>query len=116
MDYATHGIFVIRHVKHGTRKSAGVMWRGSITTTYNQLIKLLGEPTITRPTSDGKTQRQWVIYFRDEIFTIYDWKVYDINIVTTTLNEFQVAGFTEATEFIERINHYIGELENVNNF
>ena len=62
----------------------GTSKKGEIEATYDQLVKVLGEPTLDEEkdpySGDGKTNVEWV--FRDldgEHFTIYDWKTYDIN-------------------------------------
>lgn len=54
----------------------GTSLKGYITTTYDQLLKVFGEPT-----SQGgdKTNVGWELEFYDgTVATIYDWKTFDI--------------------------------------
>ena len=43
-------------------------------TTYDQLVNTLGEPTFPFASGDNKVQKEWVIEFKEVIFTIYDYK------------------------------------------
>ena len=52
----------------------GTSFMGCITTTYDKLVELFGEPM--EGSDDGKTTAEWVIEFEDgEVATIYDWKI-----------------------------------------
>ena len=73
--------------------------------TYNQLVKVLGEPTLDEEkdpySGDGKTNVEWV--FRDldgEHFIIYDWKTYDEDYTTTLNQTWNVGGKVYAGEFV----------------
>ena len=41
---------------------------------YNQLVGVLGEPTYIGESGDGKVNIEWVVEYKGEVFTIYDWK------------------------------------------
>jgi len=43
---------------------------------YNQLVEVLGEPTYMEESGDGKTNTEWVVEYKGEVFTIYDWKLW----------------------------------------
>jgi len=43
---------------------------------YNQLVGVLGEPTYIGESGDGKVNIEWVVEYKGEIFTIYDWKLW----------------------------------------
>ena len=88
----------------------GTSKKGEIEATYDQLVKVLGEPTLDEErdpySGDGKTNVEWV--FRDldgEHFTIYDWKTYDINYTKNKLNTWSVGSkvspFTFIVDFVE---------------
>ena len=73
---------------------------GYITTNYNSLFELLGKPTHSELSGDEKVQKEWVVKFGNEVFTIYDWKNYDED--CTLLGDFRwhIGGTTSPTEFI----------------
>ena len=49
----------------------------TITTTVNDLVRVLGEPTYQQNTGDDKVNVEWVCETKDgDIVTIYDWKEY----------------------------------------
>lgn len=51
----------------------GTSLKGYVGTTYDNLVKLLGEPL--QGSSDGKTTCEWILEFEDgTVATIYDWK------------------------------------------
>ena len=43
---------------------------------YNQLVGVLGEPTYIGESGDGKVNIEWVVEYKGEVFTIYDWHTY----------------------------------------
>ena len=71
-----------------------------INTTYKQLIETLGEPTWDEASGDDKVQKEWVIEYKGNIFTIYDWKTYDVDYTMNKLDRFNVSSKADATEFI----------------
>ena len=48
-----------------------------ITTTVNELVRVLGEPTYQQNTGDNKVNVEWICERENgDIVTIYDWKEY----------------------------------------
>ena len=78
----------------------GTSLSGYINTTYKQLIETLGEPTWDEASGDDKVQKEWVIEYKGNIFTIYDWKTYDVDYTMNKLDRFNVGSKADATEFI----------------
>ncbi len=79
----------------------GTSLKGYVNLTYNQLVEVLGEPTFKEESGDGKTQKEWVVEVDGEVFTIYDWKTYDVEYTMNELNRFNVGGKTSAHDFID---------------
>ena len=48
-------------------------------------------------------QKEWVVDFDGEIYTIYDWKTYDERYTMEELTNWNVGGKTSALDFIEYI-------------
>lgn len=92
-------------------ETSGSSNKGYIKATYNQLVKVLGEPTFDTPSGDDKVQKEWVVEFKGNVFTIYDWKTFDPEYTMTKLDEFNIGGFVSAIEFIEALENKIKELE-----
>ena len=62
-------------------------------TTYNDLYRVLGEPTWKPEDSgDGKVQYEWVVEFEGDIFTIYDWKTFDESYTLEQLTTWSIGG------------------------
>jgi hypothetical protein len=57
--------------------------QGYITASYEDLVKVFGEPQYDTPSGDGKVDVEWEMNILDEDhnairpFTIYNWKDYD---------------------------------------
>jgi hypothetical protein len=65
----------------------------TIITTVNELVRVLGEPTIQDNTGEDKTNFEWVCETIDgDIVTIYDWKEYRMIDVNEKI-EFHLGGF-----------------------
>lgn len=71
--------------------------------TYTQLVEALGEPTFPNESGDFKVQKEWVFTYDDEVFTIYDWKTYDLDFTTSQLDVWNVGGRNNAIDFIAAI-------------
>ena len=78
--------------------------------TYSDLVNLMGEPTLSEPSGDEKVQKEWVIVDGDNVFTIYDWKTYDVEYTITENTQWNVGGTqwnvggkTSAYEFIDKL-------------
>ena len=100
-------------IKHITDKqeaideSNGSSLKGYIYATYNKLVNVLGEPTFDEPSDDEKTQVEWVVNFKGDFFTIYDWKTYDRDYTLNDLDRFNVGGKSCAFDFIEHLEKLI---------
>jgi hypothetical protein len=81
--------------------TTGTHLKGYVNATYNQLVDILGHPTFPEESGDGKIQVEWVVKFEGEIFTIYDWKIYDRNYTENNLGKFNVGGKHYAMDFID---------------
>ena len=81
---------------------------------YSQLIRTLGQPTFDQESGDGKVQFEWVFKFNGEIFTIYDWKTYDIEYSINELTTWNVGGKTYAGEFTDYIEKLVEEKTAIN--
>jgi len=71
--------------------------------TYSDLVNLMGEPTLPDPSGDEKVQKEWVIVDGNNVFTIYDWKTYDVEYTITENTQWNVGGKTSAYEFIDKL-------------
>ena len=90
-------------------KAIGTVNQGEIQATYQDLIRVLGEPTYSTPSGDNKVQKEWVVEYNGEVFTIYDWKTYDEEYTMNELDEFNVGGRTYAGWFITALENKIRE-------
>lgn len=65
-----------------------------ITATVNELIKIVGEPTVANNDGEDKVNFEWHLELGDgTIFTIYDWKEYR-SISMDELIEWHIGGNT----------------------
>ena len=72
--------------------------------TYDQLLYTFGEPTYTPEDSgDGKVQFEWVLEYKDKIFSIYDWKTWDQEYTKTRLTQWSVGGRGYAFDFMDAV-------------
>lgn len=101
---------VIRNLNVAYNATTGTGLSGYINVTYPQLVKVLGEPTFETPSGDNKTQKEWVVEFEGNIFTIYDWKTFDVKYTMNELDRFNVGSKVNATKFIETLENQIKEI------
>jgi hypothetical protein len=75
--------------------ASGTSYHGvNITTTVQQLIDILGEPTHVENTGEDKTNFDWnCMTSNEDIVTIYDWKEYR-PISKDEVIEFHIGGHT----------------------
>jgi hypothetical protein len=85
-------------------KTNGSSLAGYINITYPRLVSILGEPTYSTESGDNKVQKEWVVEYKGNIFTIYDWKTFDVEYTMNELDEFHVGGKTNANDFIEALS------------
>ena len=86
----------------------GTSLRGYVTTSYAKLVGLLGEPN--GQTDDYKVSTEWVVTYRGESYTIYDYKetnLYDEGAPTVeefraqSSYEWHIGGAHEASAFLQ---------------
>ena len=64
----------------------------TITTTINELVRVLGEPTYTGDPMEDKVSVEWICETEEgEVVTIYDWKEYR-RLEDNELVEFHLGG------------------------
>lgn len=85
----------------------GSSLKGYIKCNYQDLVRVLGEPTYSDPSGDNKVQKEWVIKHKGKIFTIYDWKTFDPEYTMTELDEFHIGGKGSAYDFILELEEMI---------
>jgi hypothetical protein len=82
----------------------------TIKASVNQLINAFGEPDYDGNTGEDKVNFEWEMETEDgEVFTIYDWKTYDVDYTMNELNQFNIGGVESAEEFITELESKIGE-------
>lgn len=76
---------------------------------YKQLVAAFGEPTFSRPSDDGKIQKQWVFVRTSDnaVFTLYDWKTNDEDYTMTMNQNWNVGSKVYAGEFVTDMIAYI---------
>jgi hypothetical protein len=87
--------------------TSGSSLKGYIKCTYQDLIRVLGEPTYSTPSGDNKVQKEWVVEYNEEVFTIYDWKTYDEEYTMNELDQFNIGGKTNAYDFFLELKEMI---------
>jgi len=90
--------------------STGTSLKGYLhNTTHAQLIEAFGQPTYTPEDSgDGKVNFEWIFEFNGEIFTVYDWKTYNVQYTINELTTWNIGGKTSYVDF----SNYIEEVLN----
>jgi len=78
---------------------------------YSQLVNFLGDPTFPNESGDGKVQKEWVVEFNDELFTIYDWKTYSVYETKNTLDTWSIGGKSSASGLVEYLKIQIDKME-----
>ena len=89
------------------KESWGSSLKGYIKCTYQDLIRVLGEPTYPFPSGDSKVQKEWVVEYDEKIFTIYDWKTFDPEYTMNELDRFHIGGKTPVHDFINKLEKMI---------
>ena len=87
----------------------GTSLQGYSNANYSQFLEFLGKPTYDEPSGDDKVQLEWVIEFKGNIFTIYDWKTGSREYTENELTEFNVGGTTSAADFIQEVESQINK-------
>jgi len=97
----------LRNQEFASNQTCGTSLKGYTAATYKQLVAVLGEPTFNTPSGDDKTQVEWVVKFKNDYFTIYDWKTYDREYTLNELTIFHVGGKIDAFDFIVKLESKI---------
>lgn len=63
---------------------------GYVTSTYDELVAVFGEPTFTDSDPHEKVQCEWVLRIGDVVATIYNWKT---GFVPLGVYEWHIGGF-----------------------
>ena len=74
--------------------------------TYCELFNALGQPTYDH-TYEDKTQVMWVIEWEDEVYNIYDWKIYDREYTINELNTWIIGSKVPSYAFEEALINLI---------
>jgi hypothetical protein len=99
----------LRNQDFASDKACGTSLKGYTKATYKQLVAALGEPTFSEASADDKSQVEWVVKFKNDYFTIYDWKIYDREYTMNTLEIFHVGGKIDALDFINELENKLNE-------
>lgn len=100
---------VIRDLEVAGNITTGTSLSGYVDATYKQLVAILGEPTYSSASGDDKVQKEWVVEFEGNVFTVYDWKTYDAEYTMNELNRFNVGSKAYALDFIEALEKQIAD-------
>ena len=76
---------------------------------YRDLVEKLGEPTVIG-SGDDKVQYEWIMKFEDQIFTIYDWKTYDVEYTEYELTTWSIGGNEDSATIVNEFKEFIYEL------
>jgi hypothetical protein len=90
--------------------AAGTSLKGYLKTgiQFTDLYQTLGEPTFKPEDSgDGKIQYEWVIEYKGDIFTIYDWKTYDERYTVEEYDRWHVGGKVYSGDFEDLIEQLV---------
>jgi hypothetical protein len=97
----------LRNQDFASDKVCGSSLKGYTKATYKRLVEVLGPPTFSEASLDDKTQVEWVVKFKNDYFTIYDWKTYDREYTLNELTIFHVGGKIDAFDFIVKLESKI---------
>ena len=90
-------------INTNTIMTNGTSLKGYITTTYDYLVKKLGEPIVGR-SGDGKVTCEWHIEFPNNVVaTIYDWKT-----TSTPMESYDWHIGGRGTEVIDNVSRLLG--------
>ena len=96
--------------EHYTDAADGTWKIGSLNGIYyRDLINKLGRPSVVG-SGDDKVQVEWVMKYKDEIFTLYDWKTYDPEYTEYELDTWSIGGNAKSTLLLDDFKKYIYEL------
>ncbi len=93
----------LRNQDFASDQVCGTSLKGYVAASYSQLVAALGEPTFSEASADDKTQVEWVVKFRNNYFTVYDWKTYDREYTMNELQTFHIGSKVNANDFIVQL-------------
>ena len=95
--------------KLSNQSSNGTSFHNStITASVNELIAALGEPQYQSNDGEDKVNFEWDCETEEgAVFTIYDWKTYNIRFSIESLERWNIGGKVYAADFIEYIEKQI---------
>ena len=99
----------LRNQDFASNQTCGTSLKGYTHATYKRLVEVLGPPTFSEASLDDKTQVEWVVKFKNDYFTIYDWKTYDREYTMNTLEILHVGGKIDALDFIIALENKINK-------
>jgi hypothetical protein len=97
----------LRNQDFASDKVCGTSLKGYTKATYKRLVEVLGPPTFNEASFDDKTQVEWVVKFKNDYFTIYDWKTFDREYTLNELQIFHVGSKVDALDFINALENKI---------
>lgn len=71
---------------------------------YGDIIDVLGNPSITEASADDKVQVEWVLEYMDSVYTIYDWKTYDLIYTLNELDHWSIGGKYRDELFLKELS------------
>ncbi len=73
---------------------------------YRDLVNKLGEPTVIG-SGDDKVQYEWIMEFKGEVFTIYDWKTYNAEYTEYELDTWSIGGNDQSEKIASEFKNFI---------
>ncbi len=73
---------------------------------YRDLVNKLGEPTVIG-SGDDKVQYEWIMEFKGEVFTIYDWKTYNAEYTEYELDTWSIGGNYQSAKIASEFKNFI---------
>ena len=104
------------------QSSVSTALSGYVKATYSELLEVLGQPTYDLNDGLDKTNFEWFVLFKGQIFSIYDWKCtpayslqsrYEWHIGSEWRKN---TGLNSTDEFIQELNERISNIRNENVF
>ena len=103
-------MITVRNEESALNQINGTYKVGSLNdVSYSDILRVLGEPTFNDESSDGKIQVEWVVAHKADVFTVYDWKTYDLDYTLNGLTTWSVGGKTDPTDFIREFHKQLEE-------
>jgi len=109
LDSEKEGLDELYRITTGTHKVASLTG-----VSYKDIVNKLGEPSINVASEDDKVQVEWVFYYDgDNVFTLYDWKTYDLDYTKWELRTWSIGGHNKNHEFEDLLTNILGRKANI---